>query len=381
MAKKIRSFSRFINGIADFNKEGVQDSFYFSRCVDHGSDPRKLTLQPKSIKETGSVVTDLILWGEQVTDGSSYFYGDGGTFYKRTVSSSWSALRTIANSHGNGLSYFAEDDYVYYAADKTIGRYGPLSLSPQFTDDFLGSAGGVRLNTYSVDFESSSSQYAYCADHAALSITGDLSIEAYIKPESLPTVGNSMVLVSKWDENSNKRSYKFDIYTVSGYFGDGSDGALTISSNTTDSPIDSACTGTVGSYSLSATNASFTSGQVILIHQSRGTGAGNYMRNKISGYTAGTITLENPLNATYSTGAQVLVLKQYTNVTVDSGKTWTAKAWNGTVGGILGFICSGTFTNNGTVTASAKGFRGGNSVKRTNSTGQCAYCGDEGLIC
>jgi len=37
-------------------------------------------------------------------------------------------------------------------------------------------------------------------------------------------------------------------------------------------------------------------------------------------------------------------LEQYTNVTVDSGKKWTVKAWNGTVGGILAFVASGTVT-------------------------------------
>jgi len=40
-------------------------------------------------------------------------------------------------------------------------------------------------------------------------------------------------------------------------FGNGSDGALSISADTTDAPIDSACTGTSGSTTLSATNASF----------------------------------------------------------------------------------------------------------------------------
>ena len=48
-------------------------------------------------------------------------------------------------------------------------------------------------------------------------------------------------------------------------FGDGSDGALTISSDTTDAPIDSACTGTKGATTLSATNTSFASGQKFLL--------------------------------------------------------------------------------------------------------------------
>lgn len=139
-------------------------------------------------------------------------------------------------------------------------------------------------------------------------------------------------------------------------FGTGADGALTISTNTTDAPIDSACTGTLGSTTLSATNASFVANQVILIHQTRGTSVGTWQKTKITNYVAGTITTEDPLSITYTTGAQVLVLKQYTSVTVNSGITWTAKAWDGTVGGILAFLCSGAVTVTGSIVATGKGF-------------------------
>lgn len=141
-------------------------------------------------------------------------------------------------------------------------------------------------------------------------------------------------------------------------FGDGSDGALTISTNTTDAPIDSSATGTIGSTTLSATNASFAAGQVILIHQTRGIGAGAWQKTKISSYSAGTITTLDALTATFTTGAQVIVMKQYTTITVNSGITWTAKAWDGTVGGILAVIANGVVTITGTITATGKGFRG-----------------------
>lgn len=363
MSKPVKSTQRFINGIADFQKEGVADSYSFGRCIDHRTDPRSIKLLPRTIKESGTVVTDLPKWAD-IVGTDTYIYGDEGNIYVRTSAGSYSLLRTVPNSHGNGISYFAEDEFIYYTTDTTIGRYGRISgSSPQFSDDFLGAQGGVPLNTNSLDLEAGSSQYGYRADTASLSITGDLSLEAQIKPESLPTVGNSMTLVSKWNGSGNIRSYKFDMYALSGYFGDGSDGALTISTNTTETPIDSACTGTSGSTSLTATNASFATGQIILIHQSQGSGAGTWMRNKIISYTAGTITLDTALNATYSTGAQVRVLKQYTNVTINSGKTYTAKAWNGTVGGILAFLANGTVTITGSISAA------GSKGAETRSTG------------
>jgi hypothetical protein len=137
---------------------------------------------------------------------------------------------------------------------------------------------------------------------------------------------------------------------------DGSDGPLTISSNTVGDPIDSACSGTAGSYTLSASNGSFTAGQKILIHQTQGSSAGNWEINEIVDYSPGTIALTDPLRNNYSSAggnkAQVLVLKEYTDVTVASGTTWTAKAWNGTTGGILAFLASGTVSVVGAIGAS-----------------------------
>jgi len=71
-------------------------------------------------------------------------------------------------------------------------------------------------NTYSVDLEASSSQYMYAADSASLSITGDISIEAFVRFESLPSSGNSYVIVMKGqDDGVNEISYFF-LYTDNG---------------------------------------------------------------------------------------------------------------------------------------------------------------------
>lgn len=378
MAKTYPSYNNFEGGIADFVSEGIPHSFDFAQSVDVRSDPKSIGVLPRTIKESGTTIVDLPKWAETYNANlTTYFYGDAGNIYSRTSAGSYTFLRLVGSSHGNGLVYSQEDDFLYYALDKVIGRYGPLSsASPTFTDDFLGSLGGVPLNTASLDLESSSSQYASRADTASLSITGNIAFDLQIKPESLPAAGSEMVLVSKWDESGTLRSYKLSIVGVSAFFGDGSDSTLTISSDTTEAPIDSACTGTINTTSLSATNASFASGQKILIHQTRGTGAGNYQRNEIASYTAGTITLVNSLNVNYVSGAQVRVLKQYSAVTIDATKTYTAKAWNGTVGGILAWLCNGTTTINGTVTASGKGFRGGVGEVGTVTSGVTALSGE-----
>lgn len=366
MSKKVSDHKAWFDGISDFSKSGSEASYQSGRSIDHRSDTRSITLLPRTLKESGTVVTGLPKWAvtPPTTCGDTFIYDETGTITSRSSVGSYTSLRTVPTSHGNGMAYFGEDNFIYYTGDKTVGRYGPIcTANPQFNDDFFGSQGGNRTNTNSLELLKASSQYATRASTSSLQVAGDLSLEAQIHPYTVPTGSETQTLISKWDETGATRSYKFDIATTSNFFGDGSDGALTISVDTTDAPIDSACSGTSGSATLTATNVSFAAGQIVYIHQTRGTGAGTWQKNKIQSYTAGTITLVEALNATYTSSgsscAQVLVLKQYSSVTVNSGKTWTAKAWNGTVGGILGFLCSGTFTNSGTITASGKGFRGG----------------------
>lgn len=155
-------------------------------------------------------------------------------------------------------------------------------------------------------------------------------------------------------------------------FGNGSDGDYSSAGNATDAPVDSSCSGSANSTSLSATNASFAAGKPVLIHQTRGTGAGNWELNQIQSYTSGTITLKKALQNTYTDSgasqAQVIQLKQYKNFTQNSGHTLTAKAWDGNVGGIIAFLAKGTATITGTLSATGKGFRGGTG-KITSSTG------------
>lgn len=70
-------------------------------------------------------------------------------------------------------------------------------------------------NTHSIDLELSSSQYGYVADSASLSITGDISFEAFVKIEQLPsTAGSSMVILNKGHDTDNKESFVF--YLTSG---------------------------------------------------------------------------------------------------------------------------------------------------------------------
>lgn len=158
-------------------------------------------------------------------------------------------------------------------------------------------------------------------------------------------------------------------------YGSGVDGALTISADTQMSVAASSCSGTSGAFTLTLSAAStFANNDLILIHQSRGTGAGKYELNKIlSGGGTTTLTLKYALQQNYvlsgQSVAQVQKLPQYTNVTINTTKIWSTPDWTGTVGGLMVFLASGHVQVVGTVkvgtsaqTSNGGGYRGGLDV-------------------
>ena len=111
----------------------------------------------------------------------------------------------------------------------------------------------------------------------------------------------------------------------------------------------------------------FATGAQVLFHQTQAaTGpVGVYEFATVAGVAGVTLTLTRPLVNSYVTdathAAQVLVVPQYTTVTVSAGATLTAPAWNGSVGGILVFDAA-SVVNAGNITMSANGFRGGSTA-------------------
>lgn len=63
----------------------------------------------------------------------------------------------------------------------------------------------------SLDLESTSSQYASIADasQTGLDLTGDFTLECWIKLEELPsTLTTDMAIITKWDTTLNQRNYR-----------------------------------------------------------------------------------------------------------------------------------------------------------------------------
>lgn len=142
-------------------------------------------------------------------------------------------------------------------------------------------------------------------------------------------------------------------------FGNGGDGDATISG--TDAPNDTSFSGTSGATTgTGATGLTVAANAIALVHQSRGTGAGNWELLQIVSYVSGTgvFTFATPLVNTYTDSgasqAQLIVLKQYASVVISS--TLNAKSWDGNVGGIVAFLCSGKVTVSSSLVGSNSGY-------------------------
>lgn len=127
--------------------------------------------------------------------------------------------------------------------------------------------------------------------------------------------------------------------------------------------VASPASGAAGTTKLTVTSpAGFSIGREILIHQTQGTGAGAWEEATIQAVAGNVLTLSAPLAHTYALAiadhAQAVVIETYGNLDVPVGQVLSAPAWNGATGGILAIHVAGALTVEGTVSMSARGFRG-----------------------
>jgi hypothetical protein len=123
----------FYGGISDSRKLGPKGSYQFGQAINIRDEATEFHLQPTAEKVSSSTVTGLIKWiVEDPVSTNIYFYDANGVIYQQDSGGTWSVLRTVSNSKGQGLEIYA--DYLYYAQNTQVGRYGPLSSSPSFTD-------------------------------------------------------------------------------------------------------------------------------------------------------------------------------------------------------------------------------------------------------
>lgn len=105
---------------------------------------------------------------------------------------------------------------------------------------------------------------------------------------------------------------------------------------------------------------------------------GNYEILTAQTISGNTITFSSNIQKIYGatssnstlTGQKIMVQRvpNYQNVTIASGSTLTASAWDGTKGGIIAFRANGVVNINGTISANQIGYRGGLSARQNGES-------------
>lgn len=141
-------------------------------------------------------------------------------------------------------------------------------------------------------------------------------------------------------------------------FGDGSDGDLFVSAGET-VYLDAIRTGvnlaaSSGQLTVPVSDATGLSvGDMVMIHQTKGTNAGVWERVVIASIDSNVLTVDQPLEHSYVDGgddqAQVIRVPQYRDCFVANGGELTANSWDGDTGGLAVLTCTNQFTLAGTV--------------------------------
>ncbi|AKI99982.1 Ig-like protein group 3 [Archangium gephyra] len=81
---------------------------------------------------------------------------------------------------------------------------------------------------------------------------------------------------------------------------------------------------------------------------------------RVASVSGSALTLTAPLIYSYAANvSQVIRVPEYVNLTVTGTGRITAFPWNGSAGGVIAFLATGTVSNAGQINANAAGFRGG----------------------
>jgi large repetitive protein len=93
---------------------------------------------------------------------------------------------------------------------------------------------------------------------------------------------------------------------------------------------------------------------------------------RVASVAGNTLTLTAPLIHSYAGNVtQVIRVPEYSSLTINAARSISPAPWNGSTGGVVAFLVSGTFTNFGSIDARGRGFRGGLPVDDPSGTTGC----------
>ena len=153
--KKALIFKRFYGGWSTDKKLGQPESQYFTQAVDFRKEPSQMSVLPGARRDDGGVVTDLVQNSVMTSDGTLYFLGSTGNFYKKTTT--WSLIGNVGTGYF-GLVYRQDMDAIYIMGASSISQYAPISSSPTLQTNFYTTNQCVYNNSTNATFNVNTNQ-------------------------------------------------------------------------------------------------------------------------------------------------------------------------------------------------------------------------------
>lgn len=134
----ISQYSHFQNSDQLYDAYGIDPDHQFYSTVGYTSTYPSGFVVCGARASIGAIGTSPANWIEtNPKNGVVYVYTAVGSIYAFDYEYTLTALGDLTDggtSSGNGCAYM--DNYIYFARDTTIARYGPLNGAPTFTDDY-----------------------------------------------------------------------------------------------------------------------------------------------------------------------------------------------------------------------------------------------------
>ncbi len=204
--------SEFGGGISENPKKGLVGSFRFARGFDIHSDPGTLKVSPASTKDSGTVVTDLIMFGTSNTVNSNlYFLGSSGCLYKK-ASGVYTKLATYSNAQGMG--FFTGTNKVIFCSGDTEYKLDPATDAIT-TGRTLNSADYHPVEAFLDKVFIGNGRELISTDGSGIdenssTVGGGITVEYGYKIKCLKNIGDFLFIGCASDNSSSAKHYLWD---------------------------------------------------------------------------------------------------------------------------------------------------------------------------
>lgn len=202
--KKTLIITKNTGGQSASSKEGIPNSFAYSRHIDFRKDANLLSILPKTVKESASTVDGWVTDMIQLPSGNRVAIDSSGGVYQITTSGVWSKHVTTLTNTAYGMVYNLQQDTIYVPGATTM--HSITNADGRFAGTFTPTNNSIsaqvdRSNTSSANTYTTTSSITETATHKLVftpTIEPLYSVKVYVT-----TKGTGNLVITMHDAVNN----------------------------------------------------------------------------------------------------------------------------------------------------------------------------------